>query len=132
MNINELECNIEAETSIMDKKVEQKTQEAKELSELGKSMEERQLTFDDEIEGRRAALDSFLMSVSSLKEFEGNHRAEKERLKEIESKRSTISAEIVRLQERREEVKKRVPGLEVEQKKYADVKNFKAAGIKKT
>ena len=28
-------------------------------------------------------------------------------------------------------MKKKIPGLEVEQKKYADQKNFKAAGIKK-
>ena len=35
------------------------------------------------------------------------------------------------MQERREELKKRIPGLETEQKKFADLKNFKAAGIKK-
>ena len=38
---------------------------------------------------------------------------------------------MARLRERREELRGRLPALEAEQKKFADLKNFKAAGIKK-
>ena len=72
-----------------------------------------------------------MLSAKELKYFEDKHKAEKEKVKELEYKKSTISAEISKLQERKEEVKKQIPTLELEQKKYADLKNFKAAGIKK-
>lgn len=72
-----------------------------------------------------------MLNANSVKEFENKHRAEKEKLKEMEYKKGTVTAEISKLQERREELKKMIPGLEAEQKKFAEQKNFKAAGVKK-
>lgn len=59
----------------MDAKFNQKMNEANELSELAKNIEQKQITFEDEIEARRAVLDSFLLNANSLKEFEAKHRA---------------------------------------------------------
>ena len=83
------------------------------------------------MERRRVALDTFLLNSKYVKNFEEKHRAGKEQILELEYKKSTINGEIAKMQERREELKKKVPILELEQKKYAEQKNFKAAGMKK-
>ena len=67
LGINDIEANIEQETRVMDLKVEQKLKEATELAELAKGMEQRQLTFDDDMETRRALLDSYLANAKCLK-----------------------------------------------------------------
>lgn len=77
MTIDDIEASIDSENKCMEDKYEQKMGEAQELADLAKNIELRQTTFDDEIETRRVALDSFLLNASSVKEFENKHRAEK-------------------------------------------------------
>jgi chromosome segregation ATPase len=42
---------------------------------MGRDIENRQSTFDDEIEGRKVTLDTFLLNAKYLKEFEQKHKS---------------------------------------------------------
>ena len=67
LGINDIEASIEEETKIMDRKVDQKLREATELAQLAKGIEQKQLTFQDDMESRRVLLDSYLTSAKCLK-----------------------------------------------------------------
>lgn len=49
----------------------------------------------------------------------------------MELKQNAIGGQIAKLEERRDALKQKIPLVEVEQKKFADLKNYKAAGLKK-
>ena len=91
LNISDIESHIEAETTLMEKKVKAKMVEAQELADLVRGIEQKQ-AFEEQVKDRRDALENLLQSTKELKSFEGQHRAEKERMKELEYKRSTVAA----------------------------------------
>lgn len=122
---------IEQATSIMERKVSQKLHEAQELADIAREYEERQSNFEDDIEERRVTLDNFVHNGKLVREFEEKHRSEKEKAKELDYKKATITAEISKLEERKDSLKKQIPSIEMEQKKFAELKNFKAAAMKK-
>jgi hypothetical protein len=53
----------------MEAKIAQKNNEAHELAEMVKNIELKQNTFEDELEVRKSALDSFLLSAKLVKDF---------------------------------------------------------------
>lgn len=52
-------------------------------------------------------------------------------MKEVENRKNSMASEISKLEEKRDSIRKKIPAIEVEQKKFADQKNYKAAGLKK-
>jgi|LakMenEpi03Aug12_release.lakeMendotaPanAssembly.Ray.scaffolds.fasta_scaffold1383164_2 hypothetical protein len=58
----------------MEAKISQKNNEAQELAEMVKNIESKQNNFKDELEARRFALDSFLVSAKLVKQFEEKHK----------------------------------------------------------
>ena len=129
--VEKMQKLVEEQTVSMDKKVNQKLKEAEELADIARDFEERQGGFEEEMEARKVALDNFVQCANLLKEFQEKHKGEKERAKDLEYKKNTVTAEISRLEERREGLKGKVPAIELEQKRFAEMKNFKAAGLKK-
>ena len=75
LTINDIESNIQVEIANMDRKVEEKLKEAGELADIAKNIESKQGGFEDEIESRKVALDSFLICSKELKIFENKHKS---------------------------------------------------------
>ena len=75
LTINDIESNIQVQITNMDRKVEEKLKEAGELADIAKNIESKQGGFEDEIESRKVALDSFLICSKELKIFENKHKS---------------------------------------------------------
>lgn len=69
ITLSDLQSKIVGEIKKMEAKISQKNNEAQELAEMVKNIEIKQNTFEDELEVRRSALDSFLLSAKLVKEF---------------------------------------------------------------
>ena len=67
LNANEIETSIQQQTDAMESKLQQQLTEAAALADIAKNIEHKQLTFEDEMESRRTALDTFLLSTRNLK-----------------------------------------------------------------
>lgn len=58
---------------------------------MAKSIEERQSVFEDELDERKVALDNYLVNAKVLRDFETEHKEDKEKLRVLTERKISIA-----------------------------------------